>query len=108
LRTLLFLSNPFSGGGFTDATNMARITHLPAIFWALVWLALAVAMLYGALRLYVGKEDALPDPISTSGRRRRSRTVPSYPDLSDVPSSPRTTSRPPRESTPWPPASERG
>lgn len=108
LRTLLFLSNPFAGGAHTDATNMARVTHLPAVFWALVWLAMAGAMLYGALRLYIGKGEVLPEPIPTSARRRRSRVTPSYPDLDDVPSSPRSVPRPPRETPPWPPASERG
>jgi hypothetical protein len=108
LRTLLFLSNPLAGGARTDAQNMADITRLPAIFWALVWSIMAVVMLYGALRLYVGKDGDLPDPIPTSSRRRRSRSTPSYDDFNDTPPSPRAVPRPPRETPPWPPASERG
>lgn len=108
LRTLFFLSRPFSGGASTDATNMARITHLPALFWVFVWTALAVAMLWGALRLYIGKESD-PAPIPSFPRRNRSRTTatPSF-DFDDAPRAPRTTPRPPRETPPWPPASERG
>ena len=90
LRTLLFLSAPFSRGAGTDATNMAQITHLPAIFWALVWTVLAVVMLVGALRLYVGGNGTateLPLP------RRRTRTG---------------TRATPRETPVWPPASEQG
>jgi hypothetical protein len=91
LRTLLFLSAPFSRGVHTDATNMARITHLPAIFWAFAWTALAIVMLVGALRLYVGGEPG-PAPVPTFPRRRA-----------------RTVSRPaPRDTPTWPPASERG
>jgi hypothetical protein len=103
LRTLLFLSAPFSRGPHTDATNMAHITHLPAIFWVLVWTALAVAMLYGALRLYVGR-DSDPVPIPSFPRRRSRTTRP----LDPLPRSPRDVPRPPRETPPWPPASERG
>ena len=104
LRTLLFLSRPFSGGASTDADNMARITHLPAILWALVWTALAVVMLVGALRLYVGR-DSGPAPIPSFPRRTRDRAAR---PLTDLPVSPRDVPRPPRESPPWPPASERG
>ena len=104
LRTLLFLSRPFSGGASTDADNMARITYLPAIFWALVWTALAVVMLVGALRLYVGR-DSGPAPIPSFPRRNRDRSAR---PLADVSVSPRDVPRPPRETPPWPPASERG
>lgn len=97
LRTLLFLSAPFGRGVGTDATNMARITHLPAAFWALVWMALALAMLVGALRLYVGRDSA-PPPVPSFPRRTRTRTT----------RSPGNAPRPPREAPPWPPASERG
>lgn len=102
LRTLLFLSAPFSRGASTDATNMARITHLPAIFWALVWTALAVVMLVGALRLYIGRDTA-PAPVPSFPRRTRTRTTSAPPTAT-----PRDVPRPPRESPPWPPASERG
>ena len=104
LRTLLFLSRPFAGGASTDADNMARITHLPAILWALVWTALAVVMLVGALRLYVGR-DSGPAPIPSFPRRTRDRATR---PLTDLPVSPRDVPRPPRETPPWPPASERG
>lgn len=109
LRTLLFLTRPFAGGAMTDADNMARITHLPAIFWALVWTALAIVMLVGALRLYVGGNSG-PAPIPSFPRRARRRTAAPLDPLEplDIPTATPRTPRPPRETPPWPPASERG
>jgi hypothetical protein len=106
LRTVLSLSARFGGGAHTDATNMAAITHIPAIVWALIWMAISVAMLYGALRLYIGGGDSLPDPIPVSTRRRRSSRMTS--SFDDLPSAPRDVPRARRETPPWPPASERG
>lgn len=58
LRTLITLSAPFSGGPHTDADNMARLTHLPPIVWALTWTALAIVILIGSLRAYAGNTVA--------------------------------------------------
>jgi hypothetical protein len=52
LRTLIALSAPFGGGPQTDADNMAHLTGLPPIFWALAWTALALVILVGSLRAY--------------------------------------------------------
>ncbi|MGN6361494.1 MAG: M50 family metallopeptidase [Thermomicrobiales bacterium] len=52
LRTLVFLSAPFASHAHTDAENMAQATGLPAIFWALLWMALALIMLVAALGDY--------------------------------------------------------
>lgn len=73
LRTLLFLSAPFSGA-HTDAENMARTTHLPALFWALIWMVLAVVFLVGALRAYArgGTASRSDDGAMLPTRRRYS------------------------------------
>jgi hypothetical protein len=66
-RTLIFLSAPFASHAHTDAANMAQATGLPAIFWALVWMALALVMLVAALRDYA---TGLPDrTTATMGER---------------------------------------
>jgi hypothetical protein len=36
---------------FTDATNQAELTHLPAAFWSILWCGLSLAMLALTLRL---------------------------------------------------------
>ncbi len=55
LRDLLFLS--VGGNAQTDAGNMAALTGIPSIFWALFWIAVSVIILSLALRAYVaGKE----------------------------------------------------
>jgi hypothetical protein len=53
LKTVFFLSSPFAPSVPTDAVNMANATHLPAMFWAITWIALAVGILGLAMRLYV-------------------------------------------------------
>jgi hypothetical protein len=58
LRTLLSLSAPLAGSAQTDAANMAALTYLPPIVWALVWTGLAVVILIGALRAYATHTDA--------------------------------------------------
>ncbi|HEV2837583.1 MAG TPA: M50 family metallopeptidase [Pyrinomonadaceae bacterium] len=57
LKTVLFLSSPFVSPAQTDAVNMARATGIPAIFWAAVWIALALGILWFAMRLYVAGRD---------------------------------------------------
>ncbi len=53
LKTVFFLSSPFSAGAQTDAQNMANATHVPAIFWTVLWIAIAFGILLFAMRLYV-------------------------------------------------------
>lgn len=53
LKTVFFLSSPFAPSVPTDAVNMANATHIPAIFWAVAWIALAIGILGLAMRLYV-------------------------------------------------------
>jgi hypothetical protein len=50
LRTLFFIS-AFSNA-HSDARNMQSFTGVPAIFWALVWLVVSLAVLAQALRSY--------------------------------------------------------
>jgi hypothetical protein len=58
LKGLLARSSPLAPAAHTDATLMADITGLPALFWALVWIALALAMLAAVLRAYAGGRRA--------------------------------------------------
>ena len=63
LRTLVSLSVPLTAGPRTDADNMARLTGLPPIFWAIGWTILALVILVGSLRAYAGHtEDRLTTP----------------------------------------------
>jgi peptidase M50B-like protein len=57
LKTVFFLSSPFAAAVPTDAVNMARATGMPAILWAAVWIALALGILWFAMRLYVAGRD---------------------------------------------------
>ncbi len=65
LRTLIFLSRPFGSSARTDAANMASLTGLPPIFWALAWTVLALVILLGSLRAYASHtgEFAAPPPL---------------------------------------------
>jgi hypothetical protein len=53
LKTVFFLSSPFAPSVPTDAVNMANATGIPAFFWAVTWIALAIGILGLAMRLYV-------------------------------------------------------
>lgn len=55
LKTVFFLS--FDPAAQTDAFNMARATGIPAIFWTIVWIALALGFLWFVMRLYVAGRD---------------------------------------------------
>jgi hypothetical protein len=55
LKTVFFLSSPFSASAQTDAQNMADATHVPAIFWTVLWIAIAFGILWFAMRLYAAK-----------------------------------------------------
>ena len=57
LKTVFFLSSPFALPVHTDAANMANATGLPAIFWAVIWIVLALGILWFAMRLYVAGRD---------------------------------------------------
>ena len=57
LKTVFLFSSPFGPAVPTDAVNMARATGIPAIFWTIVWIALALGMLWFVLRLYVAGRD---------------------------------------------------
>lgn len=63
LKDLFTLSSPF-GSAFvhTDAVNMARITGIPAIFWAAFWIVLALGILWFVMRLYVAGRDKTFQP----------------------------------------------
>jgi len=57
LKDLFWLSSPFEVARQTDASNMAQATHIPAIFWSVIWIALALGILWFAMRLYVAGRD---------------------------------------------------
>lgn len=53
LKTVLLLSSPLVGSDvLTDAANMANATGIPALFWALLWIGVAVLILSSTLRAY--------------------------------------------------------
>ncbi len=52
LKTVFFLSSPFSPAVHTDAVNMANATGIPAIFWAVLWIGVALMILSTVMRLY--------------------------------------------------------
>jgi hypothetical protein len=62
LKTVFFLSSPFGPTVPTDAMNMAQATHIPAIFWTVVWIAFALGILWLAMRLYVADRDKSYQP----------------------------------------------
>ena len=57
LKTVFFLASPFAMAVPTDATNMANATGIPAILWTVMWIGLALAMLWFVMRLYVAGRD---------------------------------------------------
>jgi hypothetical protein len=57
LKTVFFLSAPFAPAVPTDAVNMAHATGVPAIFWAVIWIAVALGILWFVMRLYVAGRD---------------------------------------------------
>jgi hypothetical protein len=62
LKTVFFLSSPFGPTVPTDAVNMARATGVPAIFWTVIWIALALGFLWFVMRLYVAGRDKSYQP----------------------------------------------
>jgi Peptidase M50B-like len=57
LKTVFFLSSSFGPTVPTDAVNMAHATGIPALLWTVVWIGLALAILWVAMRLYVAGRD---------------------------------------------------
>jgi hypothetical protein len=62
LKTVFFLSSPFTTAVPTDAVNMQQATGIPAIFWTVVWIAFALGLLWFAMRLYVAGRDKSYQP----------------------------------------------
>ena len=62
LKTVFFLSSPFAPSTHTDALNMAAATGVPAIFWTVLWIGVALGMLWLVMRLYVVSRDAASQP----------------------------------------------
>jgi hypothetical protein len=62
LKTVFFMSSPLAPSAQTDAVNMANATHIPAIFWTILWIAIAFGILWFAMRLYVVSRDARTQP----------------------------------------------
>ncbi len=67
LKTVFFLSSPFAPSVPTDALNMANATGIPAMFWAVTWVAIAVGILVLAMRLYVTSRNRALQPDMTFG-----------------------------------------
>lgn len=57
LKTVFLLSTPFAPATHTDAVNMAAATGIPGIIWTVIWIALALGILWFAMRLYVAGRD---------------------------------------------------
>jgi hypothetical protein len=57
LKTVFFLSSPFQPAVPTDAVNMAQATGFPAILWTVVWIVIALGILWFAMRLYIVGRD---------------------------------------------------
>ena len=62
LKTVFFLSSSFTPSVPTDALNMQQATGIPAIFWTVLWIALALGILWFAMRLYVAGRDKAYQP----------------------------------------------
>lgn len=62
LKTVFFLASPFAPTIPNDALNMAQATGIPAIFWTVIWIAFALAILWFAMRLYVAGRDKSYQP----------------------------------------------
>ena len=64
LKTVFFLSNPLALGPAipNDAANMASATGIPGIFWTVIWIAIALGMLWFAMRCYVAGRDKSYQP----------------------------------------------
>ncbi len=50
LITLLVITTNHLGDN--DAANMAAVSHIPAVFWAILWAAAASVLVFGSFRMY--------------------------------------------------------
>ena len=57
LKAVFIYSSPFGKSVHTDAMNMATATGIPAIFWSVIWIVLALGILWFVMRLYVAGRD---------------------------------------------------
>ena len=57
LKTVFFLSTPFAPTVPTDAVNMYAATGIPALFWSVAWIGMAVGILAMTMRLYVSSRN---------------------------------------------------
>ena len=57
LKTVFFLSTPFAPTVPTDAVNMSAATGIPAFFWTVAWISIAVGILAVTMRLYVSSRN---------------------------------------------------
>ena len=62
LKTVFFLSSPFAPSVPTDAVNMSNATGIPALIWAIIWIAIALVILALAVRIYVVTRDSRTQP----------------------------------------------
>ena len=63
LKIVFSLASPFSTETVqTDAVNMANATGVPPIFWTVIWIAVALGILWFAMRLYVAGRDKSYQP----------------------------------------------
>ena len=62
LKTVFFLSTPFAPSVHTDAMNMYNATGIPAVFWTILWIAIAFGILWFAMRLYIVSRDSGVQP----------------------------------------------
>lgn len=64
LKTVFFLSSPFAPSVPTDAVNLANATGVPAFFWVMIWIGVALAILALAMRIYVATRDSVQSKLS--------------------------------------------
>lgn len=62
LKTVFFLSSPFGASVHTDALNMSNATGIPALFWTILWIAIAFGILWLAMRFYIVSRDSSVQP----------------------------------------------
>jgi hypothetical protein len=62
LKTLFTLGLPFRDRVATDALNMATVTGIPALFWTVAWIGLALGILWFAMRFYVARRESTYQP----------------------------------------------
>jgi hypothetical protein len=60
LKTVLWMS--VATNQQTDAMNMADATNVPALFWSLLWIGIAVLILSTAMRAYAVSRNSPSQP----------------------------------------------